>query len=263
MVVLSFIAMAIVVLSALWLSGLLLLNDFSLPSQSIRRYKRVLVIFPHADDEAVHTGGLLARSSATPGCVTKLVILTKGERGTPDGHLEANLGAQREQEAQAAAQVYGVQEFTQEDFGDGQLAEKQLALKAYMDKLLGDFQPDLVVTYDLAGEYGHPDHIAASEVVTELIKTKYTKTALWYATLSPKTLRFSSMPTYMATDKNFIQRRCTPTMKVPNGWRVVQKVRGVYAHKSQRGSIRKEIPFRLPLWFVFSLAVYDYFYVAN
>lgn len=71
-----------------------------------------------------------------------------------------------------------MQEFVQEDFGNGQLTAKQPALKSYMQKLLDDFRPDLVVTYDLAGEYGHPDHVVISEIVTELIKTTYGYIAL-------------------------------------------------------------------------------------
>ena len=36
-----------------WLAGLVLLTDFSIPSKGLPPIRNVLVIFPHADDEAI------------------------------------------------------------------------------------------------------------------------------------------------------------------------------------------------------------------
>src|SRR5690242_2385231 len=82
-----------------WLAGFLLANDFAVPLRDGRAFHRVLVIFPHADDEAVTCGGFLHRLS-TSGCAVTLVILTKGERGTPDGIVNLSLKEVRTQEAQ-------------------------------------------------------------------------------------------------------------------------------------------------------------------
>lgn len=38
------------------------------------------------------------------------------------------------------------------------LIHKKNQLKEYIKNALEEIQPDLVITYDLAGLYGHPDH---------------------------------------------------------------------------------------------------------
>src|SRR5579859_2905502 len=162
--ILFFIILAVIVLLIIvWIVGMFLTNDFYLPSKNIQKYKKILIIFPHADDEVLHTIGLI-RNASQYGNKTTWVILTKGERGTHDAHLDNSLKAIRTKEAQEVAKIYGVTKLIQEDFGDDRLQTKRKELTEYIDTLIKSAKPDLIVTYDLAGEYGHPDHIIVSEI---------------------------------------------------------------------------------------------------
>src|SRR5690242_11912946 len=117
MAILLFVPVAIF---CIWLAGFLLVNDFSVPRRDARAFKRVLVIFPHADDEAVTCGGFLHRLS-TSGCAVTLVLLTKGERGTPDATVNLSLKNIRTQEAQRVTRILKISQSIQQDFGDGEL----------------------------------------------------------------------------------------------------------------------------------------------
>src|SRR3954469_20072383 len=49
----------VLIIPLLWMTGFLLVTDFSVPLRDARQFKNVLVIFPHADDEAITCGGSL------------------------------------------------------------------------------------------------------------------------------------------------------------------------------------------------------------
>lgn len=65
-----------------WLTIFFLANDVSVPLASISKYKNILVIFPHPDDEVLTAGGLM-RTLSNSGKKVNLIILSKGERGRP------------------------------------------------------------------------------------------------------------------------------------------------------------------------------------
>jgi LmbE family N-acetylglucosaminyl deacetylase len=129
-----------------------------------------MCILAHPDDEALGTGGILARYAAE-GVATSLVTATRGERGwqgdaadNPGPHA---LGQRREAELRAAARVLGLDEVSFLDYQDGELDRAEPAeaigqLVAHVRRL----RPDVVVTFDPAGLYGHPDHIAISQFAT-------------------------------------------------------------------------------------------------
>lgn len=246
----------------LWVVCAFIVNDFSLPSRNIRKYKRILVIFPHADDEVSHTAGLF-RIAEKYGNKTTWVILTKGERGTPNARLDNNLKAIRTKEALEGGKIYCVTKLIQEDFGDGQLSSKRKELTTYTDKTIKNEHPDLIITYDLAGEYGHPDHIIVSEIITDLVKNKYKNIHLWYATYPKLIYNMATFPIQMAKDPNFMKRRSSARFKIFIGLNLIQKVRAVYVHKSQYKSFQKAIPYHIPPWFAYSLFICEYFSEAN
>jgi LmbE family N-acetylglucosaminyl deacetylase len=131
---------------------------------------RLLCVFAHPDDESLGTGGILAKYAAE-GVATYLITATRGERGWP-GPPEANpgetaLGRLREAELRAAAAVLGVQDLTLLDYIDGDLdqadpAEAVGQIVAQIRRL----RPQVVVTFDTYGAYGHPDHIAICQFTT-------------------------------------------------------------------------------------------------
>lgn len=252
----------IVIFILLWLIGIFVVNDFLLPTKDLRQYKHILIIFPHADDEVLHTAGLI-RIASQQKIRTTLAVLTKGERGTSDAHLDNTLKAIRTKEAQVAAKIYGVTKLIQEDFGDDRLTSKKKELNLYIDTMIKQETPDLIITYDLAGEYGHPDHIVVSEIVTELVKKKHTEVALWYATFPKLIYNMGQFPTQMAEDPNFMKRRAPATIKVFIGLKVIQKIQATYLYKSQYQSFKSAVPYNLPLGLVFSLFIAEYFHPVN
>jgi LmbE family N-acetylglucosaminyl deacetylase len=246
----------------LWIAGFLLVTDFSVPLSNARSFHHILVIFPHADDEAVSCGGTLHRV-ARSGCAVTLVLLTRGERGTPDATLSPTLKDIREREAQTASTILGISTFLQEDFGDATLQEKRQELTVFLDTLIQQKQPDLLITYDLAGFYGHPDHIACSEVVTELQKNRFREIPLWYVTFPQRVLARVRLPEHMVTDLQAAKKRALPTHKLFIGGSVFPKIRSWYTYKSQRASLTKGIGKLLPLWFFLSMMLFEYFAEAR
>lgn len=249
----------------LWSYAFLHANDFSVPTKTIKKLsediRSVLVIFPHADDEALSTSGFLSRLSEL-GVKVDWLLLTKGERGNEHATFDEKLGQIRTTEAEQVAQIYGIRKLIQKEYPDYNVTTYTDKLKVELQKNIAEIRPDLILTYDLAGLYGHPDHIIVSELVTELVKKNFPKTKLWYVSFPRKILDVSPLPEYMAKDKNFKQRRMYPTCRVWVGFRgTVHKIRAAYTYKSQRQSYIKSFPVKiLPLWFYGSLLPYEYFH---
>ncbi|QBD74585.1 hypothetical protein EPA93_00680 [Ktedonosporobacter rubrisoli] len=192
-----------------------------------------------------------------------LVLLTRGERGTQDARLEPELKDIRAQEARNSAALLGVSRLIQEDFGDGALAAKRAELTKFMSTLLAEEQPDLLITYDLAGFYGHPDHIICSEVVTDLQRNRFQTIPLWYVTFPAIVLARARMPEHMATHPYSQNQQALPTRKIFIGTSVFPKIRSWYAYKSQRASLTKGLRKLLPIWFFLSMVLFEYFAEVN
>lgn len=125
---------------------------------------RLMAVMAHPDDETLGVGGALARYAAE-GIGTYLVMATRGERGWT-GPADQNpglegLGKIREAELLAAADVLGLREVKFLDYIDGDL--DQADAKEATRKIVGHIRrvrPQVVLTFDPQGAYGHPDHIA-------------------------------------------------------------------------------------------------------
>lgn len=254
----AYLLAAPLIIAFLWLMGFLLVTDFSVPQREVSSFRRALVIFPHADDEAVTCGGFLHRLS-TKGCTVTLVLLTKGERGTPDASLDVRLKAVRTQEAQASAAILRISKLIQEDFGDGQLQNRKPDLAAFLDATIERERPDLLITYDLTGLYGHLDHIACSEVVTQLHRSRFLAIPLWYVTFSRRVLKRTTLPKHLATIPGAPDRRASATYRVFIGASVFAKIKAWYAYKSQRASLTEGIRRLFPIWFFLSMTLFEYF----
>lgn len=134
---------------------------------------KLMCVLAHPDDESLATGGILAKYAAL-GVETYLVMATRGERGwfgpaAEDPGPQA-LGQLRAAELQAAAQVLGLREVVYLDYQDGELdrADHDMAIA----KIVGHLRrvrPHVVITFDPNGMYGHPDHIAISQLTTTAV----------------------------------------------------------------------------------------------
>lgn len=248
-----------VVLALIWVSAFLYVNDLHVPTDKKRTYKRVLILYPHPDDEVLSCGGYIGQLRAAGAQVT-LATLTKGECGTPDAHTDVRLKHIRSAEAHAAAQILGVSRLIIEDFGDGKLEHKQSFLQKYVRSLMTEIQPDLVITYDLSGLYGHTDHVALSEAVTAVRARYFPDTALWYNTLPVRLLQLAKLPEHMAKDPKFRSRCLRPTHKVWVGWSWLAKAKAIRAYRSQFESFSSALPLPwLPVECFCSLLQFEYF----
>jgi LmbE family N-acetylglucosaminyl deacetylase len=101
-------------------------------------------------------------------------MATRGERGWFGPPAEypgpRALGRLREAELRAAARVLGLREVAFLDYQDGELdradpGEAVGRIVAHLRRV----RPQVVVTFDPNGMYGHPDHIAISQLTTTAV----------------------------------------------------------------------------------------------
>jgi LmbE family N-acetylglucosaminyl deacetylase len=134
---------------------------------------RLCGIFAHPDDETLGAGGTLAHYAAA-GVGTYVVTATRGQSGRyRDGSNHPGrqaLGRIREAELRAAAAVLGVQEVSVLDYGDKDLDRADP--RDVIGRLVGHLRrirPQVVITFDPAGAYGHPDHVAICQFATAAV----------------------------------------------------------------------------------------------
>ncbi|MGW6401112.1 N-acetyl-1-D-myo-inositol-2-amino-2-deoxy-alpha-D-glucopyranoside deacetylase [Streptomyces sp. NPDC055134] len=150
--------------------------------------RRLLLVHAHPDDESINNGATMAKYAADGAHVT-LVTCTLGEEGEviPDdlAHLapdrEDILGPHRMGELTAAMKELGV---TDHRFlgGPGRFRDSGMMgaeqndrpgafwaadldeAAAHLVEVIREVRPQVLVTYDPDGGYGHPDHIKAHRV---------------------------------------------------------------------------------------------------
>jgi LmbE family N-acetylglucosaminyl deacetylase len=150
--------------------------------------KRLLLAFPHPDDESFGPGGTIAKY-AREGAEVHYVCATRGEVGSVDPerlkpyeHLpeDQRLGALRGQELRNAADILkltGLHYLGYRDSGMGGSEanrDPRAFINADPDRVTGQLvkifrsvRPQIVVTFDPFGGYGHPDHIFIHHRATE------------------------------------------------------------------------------------------------
>ena len=134
---------------------------------------RLMLVLGHPDDESLGNGGVIAKYAAE-GVKVHLVTATRGEQGW-FGAPEENpgpeeLGRIREAELREAARVLGIEDVSFLDYRDGELAEAPA--DEVVAKIVGHIRrvrPQVVITFDQNGAYGHPDHIAITQHTTAAV----------------------------------------------------------------------------------------------
>lgn len=144
--------------------------------------KRLMAVFAHPDDESFGPGGTLAKYAAA-GVDVHVIIATDGNAGSveDDGYRQGDqtLAQLRSQELADAAIQLGITTVWSLPYADSGMrgAPENRAPRALIqqpiESLVADVQeymarlsPQVVVTHDPFGGYGHPDHIRCCEVVT-------------------------------------------------------------------------------------------------
>lgn len=225
-------------------------------------FRNVLAVFPHPDDEAVTCAGTLKRLSGSGATVTVL-LLTAGERGNPSGQLDETLKTIRKSEAQEVARILGAARVSFADFPDGRVSDERDRVRAYLADILQQLQPELVITYDLAGLDGHPDHVACSELLTELRRSRFANLRLWYVALPAPLLFLLSLVGQVRQTEWLAARRARPTHRLFVGTRMLAKMRAIRAYRSQRRAIGKGLGKLVPTWLMIGLLPFEYFEEAR
>lgn len=135
----------------------------------------ILALFAHPDDEVLGSGGSLALSAAQGAQIT-LVCATRGEAGEiaiPALATPETLGQVREAEMLASAKALGLANVIFLEYRDSGMAgtTDNLRPEAFIRAPAGvvvpqlvaimrQLKPEIVMTFEPFGGYGHPDHIA-------------------------------------------------------------------------------------------------------
>ena len=130
---------------------------------------RLLGVFAHPDDETFCAGGTFARY-AGQGAEIMVVSATRGEAGQirdAAAGTRRTIGAVREAELRLACERLGITQVRCLDHVDGTLADAGFpALVDEVAGVIGEFRPDVVITFGPDGGYGHPDHVTISAATT-------------------------------------------------------------------------------------------------
>lgn len=179
---------------------------------------RVLLVHAHPDDETINNGATMALYAALGAQVT-LVTCTRGEEGevlTPElSHLASSatdgLGEHRETELANAMKALGISDFR--FLGAGEVKYRDSGMMGtppnerpdvfwqadiekasdYLVAIIDEIKPQVLITYDEIGGYGHPDHIQAHRVAMRASeKSKWQIQKIYWNTM-PKSVLAESM----------------------------------------------------------------------
>jgi len=184
--------------------------------------KRLLLVHAHPDDETINNGATMAKY-VSQGVGVTLVTCTRGEEGevlVPElAHLSSSatdqLGAHRETELANAMMELGVSDHRflgapakkyrdsgmmgtepnnrSDVFWQADLDEAA----SHLVKIIREVKPQVLITYDEVGGYGHPDHIQAHRVAMRAAElaanSSYGEGDLWdinkiYWNITPKSV---------------------------------------------------------------------------
>lgn len=174
----------------------------------------LMAVHAHPDDEATSTGGVLARYAAE-GIRTVLVTCTDGgcgdgpggvKPGEP-GHDPAAVARMRRDELEASCEVLKISDLEMLDYADSGMTgwasndapdsfwQTPVAEgAARLAELMRHYRPDVVVTYDENGFYGHPDHIQAHRITMAALElTDLTPKVYWTTVPRSQMARFGEV----------------------------------------------------------------------
>ena len=132
----------------------------------------MLGVFAHPDDEQL-LGGIFTRA-VQQGATAYILCATRGEKGQisdPALATTENLGAVRAQELRDAMAIYGWEPPILLDYVDGTLPDvDQDELADAIVAVIRDLKPQVLVTFEETGIYGHRDHIAIHHAATTAVR---------------------------------------------------------------------------------------------
>jgi LmbE family N-acetylglucosaminyl deacetylase len=143
--------------------------------------RRILISLAHPDDESFGLGGLIAKY-VQEGADVYYICATNGDVGTVDAELLAgynSIAELRLAELAAASQILGFKQVFTFGYKDSgmmgsdtsndpaclwQAPQEQVTRRVV--EVMREVQPQVVITFNKYGGYGHPDHIAIQRATT-------------------------------------------------------------------------------------------------
>jgi LmbE family N-acetylglucosaminyl deacetylase len=266
--------------------------------------RTLLATFAHPDDESFGPGGTLARY-AGQGVSVHLVCATRGEVGEVDPALlagHANLAELRTHELECAASILGLAGVHFMGYRDSGMPgstdnnHPNALFQAPLDEVAGrivrlirQLRPQVVITFDPFGGYGHPDHIKIHQATVAAFRAAGDVTAyaeqlanglepwgpqkLYYTTFPHTVLRwairlmpvFGRDPTAFGANhdinlKAIAERDQPVSARIDVSYYLAAKQRAGACHRSQSGP--SELFDQLPRWLVRRMLGSETFYRA-
>ena len=170
----------------------------------MERELTIMAVHAHPDDEVISTGGVLARY-AEEGIRTVLVTCTNGEQGDGPGGVkpgepghdnaavaEVRLGELRESVGHLGItdlELLGYHDSGMDGWAgnDDPIAFCNIPFEQATERLaelIRKYRPQVVVTYDENGGYGHPDHIQAHRIAVAATEATGIPDKLYFSAMS-------------------------------------------------------------------------------
>jgi mycothiol S-conjugate amidase len=189
--------------------------------------KRLLIVYAHPDDESFGNGGLIAKY-VKEGVDVYYVCATDGDRGTiPDDmkDLYPTVRELRLSELDAATKILGFKHVYKLGYKDsGMMTDPTIndpdclwyhsqqpdlyakIVRRVVD-IIRDIQPQVILTFNKYGGYGHPDHIAIQRATTEAFTLAGDADYLTdLPAHQPQKLYYGGLPTFMLKVMGVIMR---------------------------------------------------------
>ncbi|MDF2556179.1 MAG: glycosyl transferase [Bacillales bacterium] len=236
--------------------------------------KRMMVIYPHPDDE-INVAGTVLRAKNEEKAEITMVVLTKGEAGKTGGLVSKEaLGDARKKEGEQSSKILGAKH-VQGDYLDGKLNQvDQQELKKYLYDQIQKYQPTIIVTYDdRIGLYGHTDHTTASKLIREIVQEHQQEQSFSVDRLYMSTLPKPIIKTLLKASKDFRDTYPKDPKKglpEPNQAVIIskygnQKDQVADAHRTQWQVMRYLLPLEncMPPTIYFEVFDREYFFLAE
>lgn len=250
------------------------LHDHDIPEQEQlvvgAQKQRVLVIFPHPDDEVTVAGTLMKLKDE--GHEIQMVCLTRGEKGNSAGIAdEVNLARLRTGEMQKAAELIGADELHLKNYPDSGLEKMGLdSMKKIIRTLINDINPDVLISYDSKiGLYGHPDHRLTGQAVEEVFlenkgSSDFTPEEMYQVTLCKKQVKLA-LKLSSGFQKNYPDDSTLslpqPDFSIRTQAYFPRTLDVMQAHQSQQAVLKDLLPFhdKVPTWIYSRVFDREYF----
>jgi len=143
-----------------------------------------MAVHAHPDDEAISTGGVLSLA-ASEGMRTVVVTCTNGEFGDgpggvkpgEEGHDPVAVAATRKVELEKAVAALGVAHLEMLGYHDSGMVDWEFKSRddvfanvpddvavARLEALFETYRPQVVISYEEAAAYDHPDHVKTARI---------------------------------------------------------------------------------------------------